>query len=326
MRPAPTRLVARPAFTLVELLAVIAIIAVLIGLTTAAIQKVRIRTLEVRTRHDISQIALALDAAKVKYQVDYIPSRLVFREDGRYGDYNTGSNAQKFRIRQIELDTERFLKKVWPRLVTAPPTGGASPNSRIALSNVAGAWTDWNGDGTYTQGDAGAFILEGDQVLVFLLGGMQSGGACQGFSVNKSNPTIAIGNREPILYDFPTSRLQVVAPGAFRSNQFLSFIDPYGNQPFVYFSSNSGVGYNLYNNTGPSNNMIALSDCTGLVPYFEPNGKYHNKDGFQIISAGYDKTFGLGGVFDASVGAGLTGPAVDDLTNFHPAQLGAGLT
>ena len=57
MRLAPTRRTARPAFTLVELLAVIAIIAVLIGLTTAAVQKVRVRTLEVRTRNDISQLA-----------------------------------------------------------------------------------------------------------------------------------------------------------------------------------------------------------------------------------------------------------------------------
>lgn len=308
IRPAPARRTLRPAFTLVELLTVIAIIAVLIGLTTAAVQKVRIRTLEVRNRHDISQMALAIDAFNAKYQVAYIPSRIVLREDGAWG---THANPI---IRALELESMAFLKKMWPRLAT-PATAGFKGH-------------DWNGDGVITPGDNGAFMLEGDQCLVFFLGGIQRGGVCTGFSVNKEYPALAGTNTEPILYDFPTGRLQIFMPNPpTRSQFFASFIDQYGTMPFAYFSSWGGQGYNRY--------LATLgSDCgtLGVTPYYESVGgtmisKAHNKDGFQIISAGYDGQFGPNGSvtgFDARVGAGLIGAAADDMTNFHGTVLGAG--
>jgi prepilin-type N-terminal cleavage/methylation domain-containing protein len=298
MRPAPIRSAARPAFTLVELLAVIAIIAVLIGLTTAAVQKVRHRTLEVRARHDISQLSLAIEAAKTKYQVDYIPSYIVLREDGMYGSNKIPA------IAALEVQSFAILKKIWPRLATP------------ATANFAGH--DWNGDGTITAGDTGAWVLEGDQCLVFFLGGIQRGGVCTGFSVDKQYPCRGDTATEPILYDFPASRLQVFLPNPpTRSQYHASFIDQYGQVPYAYFSSRSGVGYS--------------ADCPTLkvTPYFVMvNGvttnKPYNSDGFQIISAGYDFTFGPGGGFDAGAGAGLIGPAIDDLTNFHPTILGSG--
>ena len=225
----------------------------------------------------------------------------------------------------MEIETETYLKKVWPRLLTAGRTGSAPPGSRTALPNGIGNFMDWNGDNVYQQGDSGAFILEGDQVLVFLLGGIQRGGACFGFSTNKQNPTLANTAVDPPTYDFPTSRLQYVLPNQFRSQYFLSYMDPYGKAPFAFFSSWGGQGYNRYGTT------LAASDCTtlGLQPYYEQivgqTVKYWNKDGFQIISAGYDGQFGPGNFFDSSVGVGLLGPGVDDLTNFHPMVLGSGL-
>jgi hypothetical protein len=150
--------------------------------------------------------------------------------------------------------------------------------------------------------------------------------------VSKSNPTVTGTNTEPILYDFSTARLKIVGPNQFRSQYFLSYIDQYGLAPYAYFSSWGGQGYNRYlpyfNNLGVA---PAQSDCITLVvtPYSEmangvPTGKYMNKDNFQIISAGYDGVFGPGGPFDPSVGIGLVGPGVDDMTNFHPTVLGGG--
>ena len=311
MRLAPTRRPSRPAFTLVELLTVIAIIAVLIGLTTAAVQKVRIRTLEVRARNDIAQIGIALDAAKVKYGVDYIPSRIVLREDGMYGTNSIPA------IAALEIESLAFLKKMWPRLAT-PTTAGFAGH-------------DWNGDGQITIKDNGAFLLEGDQCLVFFLGGIQRGGVCTGFSVDKAYPTRpptgypfppgypnVYTATEPILYDFPTGRLQVVAPNfPTRSPFHASFIDQYGQMPYAYFSSRGGLGYS--------------ADCPslGVQPYYEMvnavvTSKPLNKDGFQLLSAGYDLQFGTSGAFEANVGIGMVGPAADDLTNFHPTVLGSG--
>jgi prepilin-type N-terminal cleavage/methylation domain-containing protein len=317
IRPAPARRNLRLAFTLVELLTVIAIIAVLIGLTTAAVQKVRVRTLEVRNRHDISQMQIALDAFKVKYGVDYVPSRIVLREDGLYGTNSVPA------IAALEVESLAYLKKVWPRLAT-PGTAGFAGH-------------DWNGDGAITPGDAGAFLLEGDQCLVFFLGGIQRGGVCMGFAVDKQYPARAGTNTEPILFDFPTGRLKIFMPNPpTRSPYHASFIDQYGQMPFAYFSSWGGQGYNRYASTmGSDCNTLGLaSNGVGLLPYYEMvNGvltsKAQNKDSFQIISAGYDGVFGYGGGFDAKVGAGLAGPGIspgasDDLTNFHPTVLGAG--
>jgi hypothetical protein len=125
---------------------------------------------------------------------------------------------------------------------------------------------------------------------------------------------------EPATLDFRLDRLRVIAPSATRSQFFRSYIDPYGTAPFAYFSSRGGPGgaLNAYNN-----------DCAGLgvSPYFEPNGKPVNKDGFQIISAGRDQTFGTGGTWDARSGApyaNASNVGNDDMSNFHSMVLGNG--
>src|SRR5262245_48050176 len=163
IRPAPNRQTLRPGFTLVELLTVIAIIAVLIGLTTAAVQKVRHRSLELRTHNDIRQLSAAVDVAKSKYGVDWIPSRLMLRNDGNYNIAN-----------QIEMDSATFVKKVWPRI-------------QYPVFNAASRGWFPDDPGANVQS---AYLLEGHQCLVFFLGGIQYTDpgtglvTCRGFSVN----------------------------------------------------------------------------------------------------------------------------------------------
>src|SRR5436309_6199990 len=77
-RPASKqRPTARAAFTLVELLVVIAIIIVLASLLLAAVFKALDLANEAATRTDVTQIAAAVQSFQTKYQVNYIPSRLV---------------------------------------------------------------------------------------------------------------------------------------------------------------------------------------------------------------------------------------------------------
>jgi hypothetical protein len=274
---------------------------------------------------------------------------VVLREDGRYGD-NTNPT-----LAAAELATERYLKQVWPRLITAARTGNPAPNSRVPFPNTN--WTDWNGDTTYQQGDPGVYILQGDQCLVFFLGGMQvpngSGFSCMGFGTRKDNPTIISGATDAPYFEFPSDRLRRLGQTQTRSGYFASFLDPY-DIPYLYFCNRGGPGgaLNVYNS--PLNSAAQqfilpgatlASDCPdfGVSPYFEPSTRAYAKDGFQIISAGYDQTFGPGGIYDGGQAwvmyplingstvqlmpnQSATPPhgAYDDLTNFHDKILGSG--
>lgn len=63
----------RSAFTLVELLVVMAIIAVLVGLTTAAVQQVRHASKRTQVQQEISQLSTAVESFKTDMGVDYMP-------------------------------------------------------------------------------------------------------------------------------------------------------------------------------------------------------------------------------------------------------------
>jgi type II secretory pathway pseudopilin PulG len=323
----------RLAFTLVELLVVMTIIIVLMGLSLAGVQRIRSKARELKVRSDISQLEAAIASFKTNYQVAYIPSRIVLREDGMYG-----TNADPI-IRAWEQQSIVYLKKVWPRLAT-PLTPGF-------------AGIDWNNDNKITVGDAGAWVLEGDQCLVFFLGGAQQnqGGAvgCLGFSTDPRNPMSQQARRSSPNADFTSDRLAVLPNGGYkyRSDQFATFLDPFST-PYAYFSSTYGNDYDY--NWKASNQQVWDCDSFGgvfqlvpypntgtfsIVPYFDsnlaPNVIFYNRDGFQIICAGKNKLFGAGGGWSIAQGystanaiTGQPEPGIDDFSNFHAMNMGSG--
>jgi prepilin-type N-terminal cleavage/methylation domain-containing protein len=151
--------------------------------------------------------------------------------------------------------------------------------------------------------------LEGEECLVFFLGGLQQGGQCYGFSSNPRDPLAAptAGEiRKGPFFDFKANRLMPVA-----GHTFPSYLDVYGFKPYAYFST--------YGTT----NSYQATDCAslGVAPYLQSAGAYLKPDSFQIISAGKDMQFGPGGV----VWPGVTGgPGADDIANFSAARLSAG--
>ena len=126
---------------------------------------------EVQNRHDIGELASAINSFKNRFKVDYLPSRILLREDLNYAVVNPPMNAAQL----LENDSAQFLQRMWPRL--------RGP-------------VDWSGDGVPN----GPWLLEGDQCLVFFLGGIpvSSGGVLgtEGFSTNPAVPAAPGG--EPV--------------------------------------------------------------------------------------------------------------------------------
>lgn len=284
----------RPAFTLVELLVVIAIIGILMSLLLAAVTKTMTRIEETRTRNDIAQLSQAIESFKAKYNVGYIPSRIVLRR--QLSTYGTTP---------LELDSKAYINQVWPTIDRA---GAVSHN--------------WGGmDGA---------TLYGHQCLVFFLGGIQVNGACTGFSTNPNDPTAPGGDRVSF-FDFPTNRL-VDAGGGFLAFKDGYGKVPYAyfssykktNGYNRYPGSDCSTLSTTFAPLAPSPYAENLGGAAG--------DKYLNPNTFQIISAGRDKNFGRG-TFDAAhlwnarnptgnADYVATAPGADDMSNFSDRFLG----
>jgi prepilin-type N-terminal cleavage/methylation domain-containing protein len=274
----------RSAFTLVELLVVVAIIAILIALIMGGVMKVRSMAVVVQNRNDLLQIHNGLQAFYKKYNF-YPPDQ--FKLCSKWSSYNAS----------VPLDalSMSYLGTMWPNL------------DRNATFN-------WAGGTPFPEG----VILEGDQCLVFFLGGMPTGPgqAPQGFFMNPSNPTMPVGTSTDRLkwLDFDGARCIPL-----RGNPFPSYLDSHATNndgimkkksAFVYFSSGKRAdGY------GAANALF------GVAPYIQTAGvptKFFNSTSYQLISAGPDGAFGPGGLWVP--GAGPSGGALvgrDDVSNFY---------
>jgi prepilin-type N-terminal cleavage/methylation domain-containing protein len=270
----------RAGFTLIELMVVMAIIALMLSLLMSGVQRVRIAAKRSTAHTEIRELGQGISMFKQKFSVDYVPSKIVLREDGAYV-LNGPDPVQN----KLELDSVNWLKAAWPHL-TFP--------------------IDWNQNNTT---DTTPVILEGDQCLVFFLGGINENGQLTGFSTNKRNPMDPnTGQRIGPFIQFQVDRL-VARPGTSGGNAgFRSYIDPWKAQPYLYFTS-----------YGKQKGYSTTETTLGVNPYIDPatlKGKLI--DGFQIICAGDDKTFGSGG---ANLPA--TGPGEDDIANFSQGTLGS---
>jgi prepilin-type N-terminal cleavage/methylation domain-containing protein len=284
-----TRRAGRGGFTLIEMMVVIAIIAILVALTAATALKFLRKGPEIENRTNISQLTTAIGAFKTKFGF-YPPSRI------KLCALTTGYGNT-----QLDLDSQLVLSTMFPRCSSTWSTTGINWCPGCA--------------------NAGGVTLEGEECLVFFLGGVQvsNNGAnlCVGFSVNPTSPmdTTDMNNRIGPFYQFEGSRLVTSPTG----NQVFVYNDPYGT-PYAYFSSfKTRNGYNRYG-TSPS-------DCQtlgpGLLPYQDTaTPTYYNPESVQIISAGGNKLFGAGGVWTPANAGQIGANGVDDMSNFYSYLMG----
>jgi hypothetical protein len=256
----------------------------------------------VKLRNEISQLAQAVQAFKTQYQVSYIPDRIVLPP------FN-------------DAPTQQYLKSVWPRL--SPATLGAA-NFTLNGANYT-PYSYWGVPGKVSQ----PVTLYGDQALVFFLGGaLDASGNPTGFCTDQTDPMQPAKQgvaRHGPFYEFPANRL-VAFSGSSPVNtlpsrsSYRSFVDIYGQMPYLYFSS-SKAG-NDYGNV-----ILAPTSVPGkfiqVSPYQLNSTRFANPNGFQIISAGKDGAFGTGGTaWAGATGGAATTDGADDMANFHPNTLG----
>jgi prepilin-type N-terminal cleavage/methylation domain-containing protein len=337
----------RVAYTLIELLVVIAIIAVLMGLLMSGVMAVTQAKTRSGNMYDLGKMNEAVGAATQKYgNCKTLPGQIVL-----YNNIDKYRNPTKY---GIQPGTYEYVVNQRSRDVLRRMFG-----SRFVTNATTVNW-----DGSSPLND-NPILLEGQQCLVFYLGGMPqaatAGNAYRmiGFSPNPLDPTAApVAGEERIgsFYEFESNRLVPMATRTFAPTannpcltlangpQFLAYQDRYGI-PYAYFGGTGGS--NTYVSFCPSlpcpNNppqaTPTATNAGGPLAYkevFSP-ARWTRPDTWQIISAGKDKQFGLGGTaFPAGANAppnpadlwdptkGSTdGYARDDQSSFSSTALGA---
>ena len=158
--------------------------------------------------------------------------------------------------------------------------------------------------------------LNGAECLVFFLGGISdpASGTPISFSMHLTQPFAGGNGREFPVYEFDQRRFVDLDRDGFRE-----YLDPLPGQtkPYLYISSNDGQGYD------PADFDGAMRDIyrTG----FSPDAKPWKPKGYQIISPGTDREYGIGGVYDPE-SPDLKNDSnrtaeFDNVTNFAPGVL-----
>ncbi len=312
------RLQARSAFTLVELLVVMAIIVILMSLLLAGISKVFSYVDEVKTSNEESQLQQGLEAFKAHFG-RYPPSRIALANMSLYQNLGAPANDA---LGQLERESVEFLQAIFP---------GIDPG---ISANTGGNTHNWTGIQPNNTAPQGTIYLEGEECLVFFLGGIRfwvngQGTGFTGFCTDGRQPTLANINiagsqRTQPFYNFDMNRVSVTgnpntANWSPQLGGFAVYLDPY-KTPYAYFAARSGTTNNYSTSAniqtwGYTTNTNVLLDCPLLISAFggdgtaypfvqnltpgpgtsAPNGRvatYFRSNSFQIVSAGKDRNFG----------------------------------
>ena len=282
------------AFTLVELMIVIAIVGVLASLITVGVMKAFERSKLVSARIEISQLEAAVSAAKLDLgNVDELPSRL--RIANSVANFSTASALPGETPADVtlRLSTWSLFQKAFGKTIV----GSGAP-----------AVFNWRGPGNAPNAGNVAITLDGMEALMFWLGGIVENGKFTGFAASKTDPTLteaASSKRKGPYYQFETTRVSGTA-----STGKLGYKNAWDG-PYLYFSKSDYLYY--------TNNPLG-----GVSPYRNSNAttanSFYNAKTFQIISSGQDQTFGTGGNYQPPFTIGV--PGYDDLSNFSSTVLG----
>ena len=288
------RLQTRPrhssAFTLVELMIVIAIVGVLASLVTVGVMKGLEKGKQVAARTEISQLEAAIAAAKQNFgNVDNLPSVLEFYSNGP--NFKAAADAVTMTgapLNPLTRNTFNFFTKVF----------GRNWYSNTTLQWLGNSVPVANYQNQPKQ-------LTSMEALTFLLGGyVDSSGASPkflGFSSNPLNPMDVTNTKYKVkgpFYEFDASRLKT-------GTNFFTYRTGWDG-PYAYHSS---ADYTLY--------------TVAPLPFKSSATAFINPKTFQLVNSGPDQLLGSGGLYSPGNGDyALGGVGYDDLANFSSTQLG----
>jgi competence protein ComGC len=275
----------RAAFTLIEMLIVIAIIIILMAMLLPAIVRVWGYVDDTRMAYEVKKLAEGCENFKTKHNM-YPPARIILRENNNY-QTNTGTGITK--QEQAEQYSMQCLQSVFNG-INLNPYAGPGPGSNLATDLANGLWHDWNGNG---QLDTAPMFLEGEEAIVFFLGGMRYGPLTdrtpgRGFHTDVTRPTVqSTGERKGPYHEFDPGRITYEAryvlnapnhpagiPGSL--GWFPVYLDRYST-PYAYFLARGNtqdnyfhVGSNAVLPGGGQDHPLWLTDCARLTDHNPP--------------------------------------------------------
>ena len=290
----------RAGFTLIEILMVIAIIAVLAALLTTGIARTRNSARKVQAANDVQQLDLASSTAGFKKDFGTYPASHVTTTNGvaRFvvpTNMPTGGTSTAQQQNDLSFN---ILQRMFPRwqptdnTMGNPASGGTiigtTQNTGLGALPLAGKYLDPN------------------QCLVYFLGGPNNTG------FDTASPYAPTGSaKKGPYYDFPAGRLAVpdkALTGYDSGNGLPNFLDPWG-VPYAYVAA-AGDTYDgriffPFGSTFPGDLTTAsatYSGGTGMRPIRMGN-KWVNPGKCQIVSAGPNRLFGPGTASASSTAA-----------------------
>lgn len=337
----------RAAFSLIELIVVILIIAILSSLLLVGVQAAVARARMASVAVEIKNLEQGIKEFQSKFGVTEAPPSglILFERADDWADFSSGMNTQQ---------NAALIRRLWPNFLK---TNGKPDLNADGMVNGSDN-QDINGDGDSTD----VIRLNGAECLAFFMGGImdpQSAAGTfipQGFSANPVNPFFRPasgmsnwGSRIGPFADLKPSRLVDDAdPIAGSTDNMPVYIDafPGSTNPYQYFSAYGGRGYRLKGvdtsagaKTDDERMWISTTEPTLYSVYLqkdnesgsnEPTGTAWNAKTFQIISAGPDGQWGIGG--EVNDGGVPTGTGIyrsydkrsverDNVTNFKGGAL-----
>ncbi len=324
----------RRGFTLIELLAVIAILSILMAFLVPAVLNARRAALVTQVTSDILTFDNAIKSFKNEFGVEP-PSMITLSENA--AGWSTASQA--------------IIGRLWPQFdftIGRDLNLDGSISGTYTLTGAECLVFFLGGVTTFADGNSDNLYTAGETVITV-----------NGFSRNPANPFSPLpasgtGNRQGPFYTFnDLNRLiPIKSNSASTPIDFtFAYADPVAGTkvPYLYANSNEGQGYN---EDAPSTQVAldfaGVNDARGSMAtnytahYYRqgPNistvpssSPFWNKNGYQIISAGFDRRFGgpstsgttpyqFGGDWQKGTGLPTTRDGErDNITNFSSGLL-----